>query len=184
MDLLINTTRLEVVIGNLAFQNVDALIHPTNNYLWFSSGFSEDLKRRGGEELENKALALGPIEIGQAVITDAGRLKSRSIIHAAAWGQDMMTNEKFVHHAIAAALNLAREYKCSTVAIPVTSLSTSGFPLARAIEIMFLSVVEHCLQSTTLTRIVLLVQNKAEEEILNRMLQSAKAANPPKDKDK
>ncbi|MBN1594374.1 macro domain-containing protein [candidate division FCPU426 bacterium] len=183
MTLLINNTRVEVAVGELAFQAVDALIHPTNNYLWFSSGIAEGLKRRGGEELEEKALALGPIDIGQAVITDGGRLKAKAIIHAAAWAQDMMTQEKTVHRALASALNLARGYNCQTVALPVLGFCTGGFSQPRAIETVFLTVVEHCMQATTLIKILLMVSNKAEEEILNHILKTAKAADPPKGED-
>ncbi|MCD4814520.1 macro domain-containing protein [bacterium] len=181
MDLRIHNTHLETTVGSLAFQVVDALIHPTNNYLWFSTGVSDDLKRRGGEFLEEKAMELGPIEPGQAVLAPAGRLKSRFLIHAAAWGQDMMTNEKLVHRAISSALNLAKENQCETLAVPVTGLSVNAFTLARAIETVFLSVVEHCMQETSLKKIVLLINNEAERTILDRILQTAKNADPPRD---
>jgi O-acetyl-ADP-ribose deacetylase (regulator of RNase III) len=183
MGLLINTTTVEVMIGDLAFQEVDALVHPTNNYLWFSSGVSESLKRRGGDDLEEKAMALAPIEVGQAAITNAGRLKCKSIIHAAAWGQDMRTNEKLIHRALAASFTVACGYKYQSVAVPVPCFSVHGFSMARAIETTFLSVVEHCMQPTSLTHIILIVNNKAEEDILISMLKSAKAGDPPKGKD-
>lgn len=181
MELLVNNTHLEVAIGSLAFQQVDALIHPTNNYLWFATGVSEDLKRRGGEFLEEKAMEMGPIEAGTAAIAPAGRLKSKFLIHAAAWGQDMMTNEKLVHRAIAAALTLAKENKCETLSIPVTYISVNDFTLPRAMETVFLSVVEHSMQETSLKKIVLLVNNEAERDVLNRLLQTAKNADPPRD---
>ncbi len=183
MGITINTIRVEVMIGDLAFQQVDALVHPTNNYLWFSSGISESLKRRGGEDLEEKALSLAPIEVGQAAITDAGRLRCKSVIHAAACGQDMMTNKKLVHRALVASFNLANEYKYQSLAVPVSCLTSHGFSLVRAIETTFFSVVEHCMHPTTLTRIVLVVKNKAEKDILESVIKFAKAADPPKGQD-
>ncbi len=183
MEMMINKTQVSVIRGDLASQQVDALIHPTNNYLWFSSLQSEVLKLRGGESLEQDATALGPIEVGDAVIMRARRLKSNLLIHAAAWGQDMMVAEKQVHRALAKALQLARENKCRSLAVSPSGLCVGGFPLARAMETTFLTLVEHCLQPTTVEKVILLAANAAEEEILNRMLQSANAADPPKNED-
>ncbi len=179
MDLVIHRTRITVASGELAFQKVDALIHPTNNFLWFSSGFSLALKRQGGENLESDAIAMGPILIGEAVATPAGRLPCRMLIHAAGWGQDMRTDAGKVHRAVAAALRLASRNNCLTAAIPPVGADIGAFPLVRAVEATFLSIVEHCLHDTTLREIRFLAPDSTVESILRNLISSALSASPP-----
>ncbi len=179
MDLLVNRTRIFVASGELAFQEVDALIHPTNNYLWFSSGFSELLKRQGGEALEREAINLGPIAVGEAAATAPGRLNCRMIIHAAAWGQDMMTDVRKVHQAVTAALELASRNNCRSVAIPPVGADVGRFSLAAAVEATFLTLIEHCLQETALREIYFLAADRSVEAMLNGLIQSALSATPP-----
>lgn len=177
MEVLINKTGVIVLVGDLALQKVDALIHPTNNFLWFSSGYSENLKRIGGSSIETEALEHGPIQVGQAVMTSAGRLKSRYLVNAAAWGQDLRPEIRCVRAAVAAALRLASEHQCLSAALPPAGAGVGGFSLRLAVEATFFSIAEHCRQPTTLQKIIFLARNHAEEEILNRVVQSGDAAN-------
>lgn len=179
MDLLINRTRIYVVSGEPNLQNEDALIHPTNNFLWFSSGFSEQLKRLGGESLEREAIAMGPIKVGEAMATKPGRLNCRMIIHAAAWGQDMMTNAGLIHQAVRAALDLASKNNCLSITIPTVGANVGRFPLIRAVEATFLTLIEHCLKETALREIHFLAEDYSVETILNGLIQSALSAMPP-----
>jgi O-acetyl-ADP-ribose deacetylase (regulator of RNase III) len=179
MELVIQRTRITVASGELAFQQVDALIHPTNNFLWFASGFSQALKRQGGENLEAEAIALGPILIGEAVATKAGRLPCKMLIHTAAWGQDMRTDASKIHRAVASALRLAVRNDCETAAIPPVGADVGEFSLVRAVEATFLSIVEHCLHETTLREIRFLATDRSVELFLNNLIQSALSAAPP-----
>jgi O-acetyl-ADP-ribose deacetylase len=183
MDLLINRTRIFVDSSDILAQGVDALIHPTNTYLWFASGFSEILKRMGGEALERDAIGLGPVEIGQAVATKAGRLNCRLIIHVAAWGQDMMTDVKKIHQAVISALALASKNNCASVALPPVGAGVGRFPMPVAVEATFLSLIEHCLHDTAVREIHLLAPDRSLEVILTQLIQTASASLPDQTQD-
>ncbi len=179
MDILINETRVFVVSGDLAKQEVDALVHPTNNYLWFSSGVSDSLKRIAGEFIETSAINAGPIEVGQAIITPQGRLKCKYLIHTAAWGQDMMTSVPKIHEAVKSALALAVEKNCVSLAIPPVGAEIVRFPVLHSVQTTFLTVLEHCLKTTTLREIRFLATDKMIEALLQRLIESALSAMPP-----
>jgi len=133
----------------------------------------------GGEYLETAAINAGPVEVGQAAVTPGGRLKSRWLIHAAAWGQDMMTSVVKIRQAINAALRLAAEKACVTVALPPAGAERSNVAVVHAVEATFLAIVEHCLQPTPLREIRLLAVDAMTEDLLNRLIRSALSANPP-----
>ena len=62
---------------------------PQTMALWMS-GVAVAMKARGGDEPEKAAMAQGPIQPGQAVLTTGGRLPAGHVIHAAAMAQDLM----------------------------------------------------------------------------------------------
>ena len=69
--------KLEVVEGDIAALEVDAVANAANNHLWMGAGVAGALKRAGGEEIEREAVAKGPIPVGDAVATGAGRLPAQ-----------------------------------------------------------------------------------------------------------
>src|ERR671934_965667 len=87
---------LEVAEGDITALDVDAIASAANNRLWMGAGVAGAIKRVGGEEIEREAVAQGPIEVGDAVATGAGRLKARHVIHGAVMGQDLRTNGELV----------------------------------------------------------------------------------------
>ena len=109
---------LEVVEGDIATLEVDAIANAANDRLWMGAGVAGAIKRAGGEEIEDEAVALGPIPIGDAVATGAGRLPARHVIHGAVMGQDSTTNEDLVARTTRRCLEVADELGARSVALP------------------------------------------------------------------
>ena len=78
---------IELYRGDITQLELDALVNAANNRLWMGAGVAGAIKRAGGREIEAEAVSKGPIPVGQAVATGAGRLKARYVIHAAVMGQ-------------------------------------------------------------------------------------------------
>src|SRR5262245_7159080 len=90
---------ISVVEADITSLAVDAIANAANNHLWMGSGVAGAIVRAGGQEIEREAVRLGPIEVGDAVATGAGRLKARHVIHAAVMGQDLKTSPKAIAKA-------------------------------------------------------------------------------------
>jgi O-acetyl-ADP-ribose deacetylase (regulator of RNase III) len=128
--------RLEVVEGDITQLEVDAIANAANNLLWMGAGVAGAIKRAGGEEIEREAVARGPIEVGDAVVTGAGRLKTHHVIHGAVMGQDLRTNGELVRHTTRRCLELADELGCRSLALPAFGTGVGGFPLDECARIM------------------------------------------------
>ena len=128
--------RLEVREGDIAAVEADAVANAANNRLWMGAGVAGALKRAGGEEIEREAMALGPIPIGAAVATAAGRLPARWVIHGAAMGQDLRTNADFVRRTTRSCLEVADELGCRSLALPAFGTGVGGFAVAECARIM------------------------------------------------
>lgn len=127
---------MEVVEGDIAALEVDAIANAANNHLWMGAGVAGAIKRAGGEEIEREAVAKGPIPIGEAVATGAGRLSVRHVIHGAVMGQDLRTSAELVEQTTRRCLELADELGCRSLALPAFGTGVGGFPLEECARLM------------------------------------------------
>jgi O-acetyl-ADP-ribose deacetylase len=127
---------LEIVEGDIAALAADAIANAANDHLWMGAGVAGALKRAGGEEIEREAVAKGPIAIGDAVATGAGRLAARWVIHAAVMGQDLRTSAAAIASATRRTLEVADELGAGSLALPVFGTGVGGFPLDECARIM------------------------------------------------
>ena len=127
---------LEVRDGDIAAVEADAVANAANDRLWMGAGVAGALKRAGGEEIEQEAMALGPIPLGSAVATTAGRLPARRVIHGAVMGQDLRTDGDLVRRTTRSCLELADELGCRSLALPAFGTGVGGFPLAECARVM------------------------------------------------
>src|SRR5262249_36277355 len=113
----------------IAAVEADAIANAANDALWMGAGVAGALKRAGGEEIEREAMAQGPIPVGTAVATSAGRLNARYVIHGAVMGQDLRTNLGLVRETPRACLGLADELGCASLALPAFGTGVGGLSL-------------------------------------------------------
>ncbi len=128
--------KLEVAEGDIAQLEVDAVANAANDHLWMGSGVAGALKRAGGDEIEREAVAKGPIPLGSAVATGAGRLQAKHVIHGAVMGQDLQTNADLVRRTTRSCLDLADELGARSLALPAFGTGVGGFPLDECARIM------------------------------------------------
>jgi len=127
---------LEVEEGDIAALEVDAIANAANDHLWMGSGVAGALKRAGGDEIEREAVAKGPIPLGTAIATGAGRLKAQHLLHGAVMGQDLRTNADLVRRTTRSCLELADELGARALALPAFGTGVGGFPLGECARIM------------------------------------------------
>ena len=162
--------QLEVREGDIAAVEVDAVANAANDRLWMGAGVAGALKRAGGEEIEQEATALGPIPLGSAVATGAGRLPARWVIHGAVMGQDLRTGAELVRRTTRSCLELADELGCGSLALPAFGTGVGGFPLAGCAQVM----VEECrgFEPRSLELVVLAVFGRDAYEAFSSALSS------------
>jgi O-acetyl-ADP-ribose deacetylase len=143
------------VEGDIAAVEVDAVANAANDALWMGAGVAGALKRAGGEEIEREAIAQGPIPVGSAVATGAGRLPARWVLHGAVMGQDLHTDAGLVRRTTESCLRLADELGARSLALPAFGTGVGGFPLGECAGIMVEAARSHAPQS--LERVVFAV---------------------------
>lgn len=127
---------LEVVEGDITEIDVDAVANAANNELWMGAGVAGAIKRAGGAEIEQEAVAQAPIAVGQAIATGAGNLRAKHVVHAAVMGQDLQTSAELISQATRRTLEVADELGANSLAMPAFGTGVGGFPIERCAELM------------------------------------------------
>ena len=128
--------RIKLIQGDITEQEVDAIVNAANDHLWMGAGVAGAIKRKGGTEIEKEAMSKGPIPVGEAVVTKAGNLKAKYVIHAAIMGQDLTTSEEYIKNATINSLKRAEELRISSIAFPAFGTGVGGFPIHECARIM------------------------------------------------
>jgi O-acetyl-ADP-ribose deacetylase (regulator of RNase III) len=158
--------------GDIAQQDAEAIVNAANNHLWMGAGVAGAIKRAGGREIEEEAVAKGPIPIGEAVATGGGRLKARYVIHAAAMGRDLRTDADKIRQATQNSLRRADELALKTIAFPALGTGVGGFSLEECARIMLDVVRRHSASGTSLERAVFVLYDEPAYQAFERVWRS------------
>lgn len=145
---------IKVLQGDITEVEADAIVNAANNHLWMGAGVAGAIKRKGGQIIEDEAIQKGPIPVGEAVVTGAGALKAKYVIHAAAMGQDLKTDATKISQATANSLLRAKELGVKSIAFPALGTGVGGFPVEEAGKIMLQITREHLKGNTTLEEVI------------------------------
>ncbi len=156
---------VEVVIGDITTVDTQGIVNAANNRLTMGSGVAGAIKRAGGDEIEREAVAQGPIPVGEAVVTTAGRLPHKAVIHAAAMGYDergtlIPATALTVYRATRAALARCQERALLSVAFPALGTGAGGLDLPTCADAMVRAVYDHAASGATRpSRVVFVVRD-------------------------
>jgi len=173
MRIQINHTTLELIQSDITELATDAIVNAANNHLWMGAGVAGAIKRAGGQEIEDEAVARGPIPIGEAAVTGGGRLRARYVIHAAAMGRDLRTDADKVRQATQNSLRRADELALKSIAFPALGTGVGGFPLEECARIMLDVVQGHGASGTSLGRVVFVLYDEPAYQAFERVWRSS-----------
>ncbi len=133
--------RVSRVQGDLLDQRVDVIVNAWNRnfipwWLLLPQGVSGAIKRRGGTEPFRELSRMGVLKTGQAVLTSAGRLSFRGIIHVAALEWYWRATTRAVIDSVKNALRLAEEHGFASIAFPALGAGTGGMEPERSITLI------------------------------------------------
>ncbi len=135
------TMKVQVRDGDLLDQDVDAIINSWNRniipwWLLIPQGVSGAIKRRGGLQPFREVGRHGPMPLGSAVWTGAGRLPFQGIIHVAGINMLWRASEGSIRASVRNAVSVAVDHGVLTLACPVVGAGSGGFSEDDAVELI------------------------------------------------
>ena len=128
---------LKIVRNDITKMAVDAIVDPTNCALRGDGGLDAAIHRAAGPGLEAACAALGGCRTGEAKVTEGFDLPCKYIIHTVGpvWRGGLFGEKRQLTACYQSALALAKAHGCASVAFPLISAATNGYPRAKALRV-------------------------------------------------
>jgi O-acetyl-ADP-ribose deacetylase (regulator of RNase III) len=126
-----------------------------------ATGVGGAIKRAGGDAIEFAAVRQAPVPLGGAIVTPAGSLAARAVIHAVSLDRDRRTSGPVIEAATRSAMARAREIGATSVAFPALGTGVGGFPLEDAARITVATVRDELEQSPTIEHVIFALRGAA-----------------------
>ncbi len=153
--------RIELWNGDICELEVDAIVNPANLSMWMSTGVGGAIKRAGGDAIEFAAVRQAPVPLGDSVVTGAGSLAARAVIHAVSLDRDRRTTAPIIEAAVRSAMARAREISATSIAFPALGTGVGGFPLDEAAQITVSTVREELARSPNIEHVIFALRGAA-----------------------
>jgi O-acetyl-ADP-ribose deacetylase (regulator of RNase III) len=127
---------LRLVQGDLTERDVDAIVNAANSRLQHGGGVAGAIVRKGGQTIQEESNKIGYTPVGTAVITGAGKLPAKFVIHAVGPRMGEGDEDNKLKSAVLSSLRLASEKRLRSISLPAISSGIFGFPKDRCAEIL------------------------------------------------
>lgn len=167
---------IKLLSGDITKTAVDVIVNAANTTLLGGGGVDGAIHRAGGrailEECRKINESQGGCPPGEAVITTAGKLPARYVIHTVGpvWHGGMNNEDQLLASAYTKSLRLAVENGAKTVAFPNISTGVYNFPKERAARIAVSSVREFLKSDKSLTEVIFVCFDRENYDIYDRIL--------------
>lgn len=165
MEIQIHTTQLKLLVGDITAQATDAIVNAANSRLMHGGGVAGAIVRKGGMSIQLESFKKAPVPVGQAVITGAGSLKCKYVIHAVGPRMGEGNEDEKLKNATINCLRVAEENNLSSIAFCAISTGIFGYPMDRCAEIMLSNTIAYLKGQTTLKEVVFCLYDRHAYDI-------------------
>jgi len=132
----IENKTLRLVQGDLTERDVDAIVNAANSHLQHGGGVAGAIVRKGGQIIQDESDKIGFTPVGTAVITSAGKLPAKFVIHTVGPRMGEGDEDNKLKSAVMSTLQLATSKGLKSVSMPAISSGIFGFPKDRCAKIL------------------------------------------------
>ena len=181
MELLIGNTTLKTIVDDITTLSTDAVVNAANSSLMGGGGVDGAIHRAGGKEIleECKQIVakIGRLPTGEAVITTAGNMPSKHVIHTVGpvWRGGGRDEQEYLKNCYKNSLQAAMDNSLRTVAFPSISTGVYGYPVNRASRTAVSTVIKFVKQNPGMFDEIIFCgfDSSTEKEYANAMKEKA-----------
>lgn len=161
MAVKMNDTLLDLVEGDITEMDVEAIVNPSNPKLKMGEGgVSKAILTKGGKTIQSECKRIGGAQVGTAVMTGAGELPHKQVIHAVGPTMGEGDEDRKLASAVRSSLALADRNGLKSIAIPAISAGSNGFPLQRCARILLTEVHRYLQGGTKLETVIVCLHDQ------------------------
>jgi O-acetyl-ADP-ribose deacetylase (regulator of RNase III) len=167
---------IELVQGDITEQTTDAIVNAANSQLILGGGVAGAIRRKGGPSIQQECTAKAPVPVGGAVLTGAGNLKARYVIHAVGPRMGEGDEDRKLQLAAVNSLKVADAHRLQSIAFCAISTGIFGYPIDRCARIMLQTAADFLQNNpqTSLEHIVFCLYDRAAYETFAAAMENLK----------
>jgi len=156
----INKATIFIIQGDITRQATDAIVNAANSSLMGGGGVDGAIHRAGGPAILEECIKIvakqGRLPTGQAVITTAGKMKTRHVIHTVGpiWQGGGQGEAGLLASAYRESLKLTSDKKLASVSFPSISTGAYGYPVEEAARTALKTVAAFLEKETSIEEVV------------------------------
>jgi len=133
---------IELLKGDITELEVDAIVNAANSSLLGGGGVDGAIHQAGGREILEECIQIGGCPVGEAVITTAGKMKAKKVIHTVGpyWNGGNYNEAEKLRNCYLNSLRVAEQNGLKTIAFPNISTGVYGYPKEEAAKIAIQAV--------------------------------------------
>jgi O-acetyl-ADP-ribose deacetylase (regulator of RNase III) len=166
----VNNSILELVKGNITEMETEAIVNAANAQLILGGGVAGAIRVKGGPKIQEECNKIGGTFVGGAVITTAGNLKAKHVIHAVGPQMGEGNEDEKLKNATLNSLKVADGNNLKSISFPAISTGVFGFPIQRCAEIMLKTTIDYLKGQTGLAKVVFCLFGRASYQVFENQL--------------
>jgi O-acetyl-ADP-ribose deacetylase (regulator of RNase III) len=153
---------IEVVVDDLAFLPVDAVIRPANEQLDPVTPAMSRLDAQAGERFATQRRIQIPLDIGAAVVTGAGDLAAKFVIHAVVQSRLAGTSRESIRRALLSSWQRASDWELGVIAMPLVGTGAGQLSLEEAAVVLTETLHEHRVHSPLPSPVQVVLEHESD----------------------
>lgn len=155
-------TKVRLMEGDITTIETDAIVNPANTDLLHGGGLAAAISKAGGPIIQEESTRMGTIPLGEAAVTDAGKLKATYVIHAASMELGGKTTETQLRNALANVYKRVDELGIGRIAMPSVGTGVGGFDVSSAAMIQMQMASDFIAQHPHFSEMVFVLHSDAD----------------------
>ena len=164
---------IRVLVGELADQESEGVLRPVRSDLAPVTAASREVSERAGAAMTERLESQGPLPVGSAVLTPAGGLGTRFLIHVVVMSADQPQSPQTIQLALKNGLRRAQDWGLESVALPPLGISAGAINAEEAAGVVVGVLAEHLSAGEAPRDLSIVVANEYEREVFDRLTRAA-----------
>ncbi|MBI4681704.1 MAG: macro domain-containing protein [Nitrospirae bacterium] len=169
----IKSSTLSVIKADVTATEIDAFVFYARNDLKLGSGFGNAIALRGGPSIRKELENLGPLKVTEVVVTTAGNMKAKHIIHACGPKFQEENLEQKLKTTIINVLKAAEANGIESIAFPPMGAGFYGVPIDVSAKITIETIAEYLNKGSEIKDVIICANDTREYKALEPKLKDA-----------
>jgi O-acetyl-ADP-ribose deacetylase len=143
MQATVNGISIELIQGDITDLAVDAIVNAANDHLLLGAGVAGAIDAKGGPSIQEECYRIGKCDVGSAVITGAGNLLAKRVIHAVGPRMGEGSESGKLAGATRTSLQLTERHGLTSIAFPAISTGIFGYPMEGCAQVMLRVIIDY-----------------------------------------